>query len=92
MAGAKEVDVGLFHQADILFVGCVIHPAACQRMMVVTVHTAQLHVLAVNLKHLTDDFYFLHSEVVVEVFDHHAVSITQLHAEGVEVRIFSRPK
>ena len=41
MTGAQEVDIGLFHQADILFIGCIIHPAAGNRVMVVTVHTAQ---------------------------------------------------
>ena len=92
MAGAQEVDVSLLHQADILFIGCIIHPAAGNRVMVVTVHTTQLHVSAVNLKHLTDNLHLLYAQMVVEVFNNRAVSITKLHTEGIEVGSLSRPE
>ena len=85
MAGSQEVDIGLFHQADILLVGCIIHPTTCDRVMVMTVHTTQLHVSAVNLKHLSDNLHLLHTQMVVEVFNNSAVSITKLHTERIEV-------
>ena len=92
MAGAQEVDVSLLHQADILFVGCIIHPAAGNRVMVMTVHTTQLHVPAVNLKHLSDNFHLLYTQMVVEVFNNRAVSITKFHTERIEVGSLSRPE
>ena len=59
--------------------------------MVVTVHTTQLHVFAVNLEDLADDLHLLHAKMVVEMLDGIAFSIFQLDAEGVEVRLFGRP-
>ena len=83
MAGAQEVDIGLFHQADILLVGRIIHPTTCDRVMVMTVHTAQFHVPVVNLKHLTDNLHLLHTQMVVEVFNDRAVSIAKFYTEGI---------
>ena len=81
--GAQEVDVGLLHQADILLVGSIVHPTAGNRVVVVTVHTAQLHVPAVALKHLTDDLHLLHAQVVVEVFNNRAFVIAKFYTEGI---------
>ena len=67
MRGAQEVDVGLFHQAQILFVGGIIHVAARDRMMVVAVHAAKLHIPSVNLKHLAHTFHALHTQMIVEM-------------------------
>ena len=81
--GAQEVNVGLLHQAYILFVGGIIDVATCQRMVVVTVHPAQLHVLSVNLEDLADNLHFLHAEVIVEVFDGVALVVFQFYAKGI---------
>ena len=91
MRGAQEVDVGLFHQTDILFVGGIIHVAARDRMVVVAVHPAQFHVLAIDFKHLAHTFHALHAQMIVEVLDDLSLFILQLHAERVEVRFLGRP-
>ena len=88
---AQEVDIGLFHQPDVLLVGCIVNVSARLGVMVVTVHTTQLHVFAVNLEDLADDLHLLHAKMVVEMLDGIAFSIFQLDAEGVEVRLFGRP-
>ena len=61
MTGAQKVDVGLLHQPQVLLVGGVVHVAPRPGVVVVAVHTAQLHVLAVNLKHLAYHFYLLYA-------------------------------
>ena len=73
--GAQEIDVRLLHQSDVLLVGGVIHITARLGMMVVTVHAAQLHVLAVDLEYLAGNFHFLHPEVVFEFL----IVLTILH-------------
>ena len=90
--GAQEVDVCLFHQPDIIFVGGIIDVAACNGMMVVTVHTAQLHVLAIDLEDLADDLHPLHAEVIVEMLDDVALFILQFDAERIEVWLLGRPE
>ena len=91
--GAQEVDVRLLHQSDILFVGGIIHIAARLRMVVVTVHTAQLHVLAVDLEHLAHNFDLLHTEVVGKFFVVLAIlHAKQLQGEGIEPRLLGRPQ
>ena len=93
VAGAQEVDVRLLHQCDILFVGGIVDIAARHGMVIVTIHTTQLHVLAVNLKHLTRAFHTLHAQMVVEVFeDLFNRSGFQLNAERIEIRFLSRPQ
>ena len=62
-------------------------------MMVVTVHTTQLHVLAIDLKDLANDFYLLHTKMIVECF----VVLTvlrakQLQGEGIKPRLLGSPK
>ena len=90
--GAQEVDVGLFHQADILLVGGIINVTASLRMMVVTVHAAQLHVLAVDLKDFANNLDLLHTQMVVEMLDSIALVVLQFHAEGIEIRLLRRPE
>ena len=75
--GAQEIDVRLLHQSDVILVSGIIHIAACFRVVVVTVHTAQFHVFAVNLKHLAHNLHLLHTEVVVKRF----VVLAILHAK-----------
>ena len=83
---AQEVDVGLLHQSDVLLVGSIVHVAASHGVVVVAVHAAQLHVLAVDLEHLADDLDLLHAEVVVEVLS------PQVDAERIEVGLLGRPE
>ena len=83
--GAQEVDVGLLHQRDVLFVGGIIDIATRYRMVVVTVHATQFHVLAVNLEDLANTLHSFHAEVVFEML------ITQFDAERIEVGLLSRP-
>ena len=68
MRGAQEVDVGLLHQSDVLFVGGIVDVASRPWVMIMTIDTAQLYIFAVNLKDLADDFNFLHTEVIVKCF------------------------
>ena len=93
MRGAQEVDVGLFHQADILLIGGIIDIAACAGMMVVAVHAAQLHVLTVDLEHLADTLHTLHAEVVVEVLIVFTIfHAKQFHGVRIEPGFLGRPK
>ena len=73
--GTQEIDVRLFHQTDILFIGGIIYITPCLGMMVMAVHTTQLHVLTVNLEHFTDDLHLLHAEVIVKMFDDSTLDI-----------------
>ena len=91
MRGAQEIDVGLFHQAQIQFVGGIIHVAPRDRMVVVTVHSAQLHILAIDFENLTHTFHALHAQMIVEMLYCLSLFILQLHAERVEVRFLGRP-
>ena len=90
--GAQEVDVRLLHQAYVLFVCGVVNITPRNGMMVVTVHAAQFHVLAVNLEHLAHDFHALHAEVVVELLDGVVIIVIQAHTEGIEIRLLCRPQ
>ena len=90
--GAQEVDVGLLHQPEVQLVGGIVHPAACRRVMVVTVHAAQLHVPAVDLEDLADHLYLLDAQMVVEMLNHRSVGIAQLQGEGIEVGRLCRPE
>ena len=56
-----------------------------------TVHTAQFHILSVNLEHLAHDFYALHAQMIVEMLGCLSLLVLQLHAERVEVRFLGRP-
>ena len=38
MRGAQEVDVGLLHQANVLFVGGIIDITPCLGVMIMTIH------------------------------------------------------
>ena len=59
MRGAQEVDVGLFHQANVLFVGGIVHISTCLRVVIMTVHTAQFDILAVDFEDFANNFHFL---------------------------------
>ena len=96
MRGAQEVDVGLFHQPDVLLVGGIIDVASSQRMVVVAVDAAQFHVLSVDFEHLAHALHALHAKVVVEMFyDLFLASLLwrgfQFQAECIEVGLFRRP-
>ena len=84
---AQEIDIRLFHQPDILLVGCIVDISARLRMVVVTVHTTQFHVLAINLEHLADNLHLLHAEMVVEMLDDCTFLIQQLDAERIQIRL-----
>ena len=88
---AQEIDVGLLHQTDILLVGGIIHITASLGMVIVAVHPPQLHVLAVDLEHLANDFNLLHAEVIIEMFDSVALIVFQFQTEGIKVGLFGRP-
>ncbi len=90
--GAQEVDVRLLHQAYVLFVCSVVHITPRNRMVVVTVHTAQFHILSVYLEHLAHTFHALHAEVVVELLDGVVIIVIQAHTEGIEIRLLCRPQ
>ena len=92
VAGAQKVDIGLLHQAKVLFVSRIVDVAPCAGMVIVAIDTTQFHVLAVNLKHLANTFHALHAKMVVEVLDGVTLFVLQFHAEGVEVRLLGRPK
>ena len=91
MRGAQEVDVGLFHQAQIQFVGGIIHVAPRDRMVVVTVYAAQFHILAIDFEHLAHTFHALHTQMIVEMLYCLSLLVLQLNAERVEVRFLGRP-
>ena len=55
-------------------------------MMVVTIDAAQLDILAVDFKYLTDTFHLLHAQVVVKMFDDVALIVFQFHTKRIEVR------
>ena len=74
MRGAQEVDVGLFHQANVLFVGGIVHKSTCLGMVIMAIHTAQFDILAVDLENFTHNFHFLDTQMVVEMFDYGSIS------------------
>ena len=92
VARAQEVDIGLFHQADVFLVGGVVHVATGQRMMVVPVYAAQLHILAVDFEHLAHALHAFHSQMIVEVLRHVAFLVHQFDGERVEVGLLCRPQ
>ena len=92
MRRAQEVDVGLFHQPDVLFVGGVIDISASPGMVVVAVHASQLHVAAIDLEDLTDTLHTLDAEVVVKVFHKGSFVVDEFYAEGVEIGLLCRPE
>ena len=61
VTGSQEIDVGLLHQSYIFLVGGIVNVSTRLGVMVMTVHSAQLHVFAVNLEHFAYYFYFLHA-------------------------------
>ena len=62
-------------------------------MVVVTVHAAQLHVLAVDLEHLAHNLHLLHTEVVGKLFVVLAIlHAKQLQGEGIEPRLLGSPQ
>ena len=83
MRGTEEVDIGLLHQTDVLLVGGIVDIAPRLRMMVVTVHATQFHVLSVDFKHLADNLHLLHTQMVVEVLNYAVVLVSQFDAEGI---------
>ena len=93
MAGAQEVDIPLLHQSDVLLVGSIIHVATSTRMVVVSVHTPQFHVLAIDFKHLANTLHTFHSEMVFKLF----IVLTilhakQLHGKRIEPGLLCRPQ
>ena len=61
-------------------------------MVIVTVDTTQLHILAVDLKDLANHLYLLHTQMIVKVLDDSALLILQLHTERIEIRLLCRPE
>ena len=55
-------------------------------MMVVTVHTTQLDILAIEFQYLTNTFHSLHSKMIVEMFAWY------IDAERIEIWNISRPE
>ena len=68
MRGAQEVDVGLLHQADVLFVGGIVDVASRPWVMIMTVHATQFYIFAVNLEHFAHNLHLLHAEVIDKFF------------------------
>ena len=62
-------------------------------MMVVTIYATQLHILAVNLKHLTHALHTLHAEMIVEVLKNllHRSGF-QFNTARIEIGLLSRPQ
>ena len=61
--------------------------------MVVTVHAAQFHVLAVDLEDFADNLHLLHPEMVVKLFVVLAIlHAKQLQGEGIEPRLLGSPQ
>ena len=75
MACAQEVDVCLLHQAEVKFISCIVHIATGNRVVIVTVHAAQLHIFAVNLENFAYTFHTLNAEVVFK----HLIVFTVFH-------------
>ena len=61
VTGTQEIDVGMLHQSYIFLVGGIVNVSTRLGVVVVAVHSAQLHVFAVNLEHFAYYFYFLHA-------------------------------
>ena len=92
VAGAQEVDIRLLHQTDIQLVSGIIYITTRTRMVVMTVHATQFHILTVNFENLTHNLHLLHTQVIVEVLDDSPLHILQLNAEWVEVGLLGRPQ
>ena len=60
--------------------------------MVVPVHAAQFHILAVDLEHLAHALHTFHSQMIVEVLRHVAFLVHQFDGERVEVGFLCRPQ
>ena len=60
-------------------------------MVVMTVHTPQLHVLTVDLEYFADDFHLLHPQVIVEMLNDMTILVLQFHAERIEMWLLGRP-
>ena len=89
VTGTQEVDVCLLHQGNIFLICSVIYISSCSGVMVVTVHSAQFHVLAVHLKHLSYTFHSLNPEMIVKVFRYIALIVNKFYAKGIEIRFGS---
>ena len=61
-------------------------------MMVMTVHSAQFHVLSVYLEHLACNLHLLHTQVIVEMLNHITLLVRQLYTERIEIRFFGGPQ
>ena len=94
--GTQEIDVGLLHQRDVLLVGGIVDIAARYRMVVVTIHAAQLHVLAVDLEYLAYALHTFYAQMVVEVLSPlHTPPLRggfQFDGVWVEIRFLGRPQ
>ena len=83
---AQEIDVSLLHQSDVLFVGGIVDKASRDGMVVVTIDTTQLDILAIDLEDLANALHVLHAKVVVEVFeDLFDRGCLQFNAKRIEV-------
>ena len=80
--GTQEVDVRLLHQYNVLLVCGIVHIAPRHGMVIVTVHTTQFHVLAINLKDLAHAFHTFHAQMVIELF------IAKFYSIRIEVGLF----
>ena len=92
VAGAQEIDIGLLHHRNVLFVGGVIHVAAGAGVMVVAVHAAQLDILAIEFEDFAHTLHALDAQMVVEVLHYAAFVVGQFDAERIEIGLLGRPK
>ena len=91
MRCSQKVDVGLFHQSDVLLIGGIVNIATSLCVMIMTIHATQFHVLAINFENLANYLNLLHTKMIVEVLDGVTLSVLKFHAEGVEIRFLGRP-
>ena len=87
---AQKIDVSLFHQSDVLFVGFVINITSRNRMMVVTVYATEFHIFAVDFEHLANDLHFLDTCLIIKMFGA-LLAVEKFDVEGIEIWLFSRP-
>ena len=92
MGGPEEVDVGLLHQLDVTFVGGIVHEPSGAWMVVVAVHTAQLHVLSVDFKHLANHFHFFYSQCVLKIFKLMTFLVEKFYEIRISMWFFCRPE
>src|SRR5574344_179137 len=90
--GAQEIDICLLHQLYILLISGIIHKTTCTRVMVMSVHSSQLHILSIDLEYPTNNLYFLHSKMIVEMLQHLTCLVQQLQTARIEMGLFCRPQ